>query len=59
MNTMKLRLILMGFILTVLGVALIGVKGFSTELLILPVIGILLAVVGLIWRPQKKEQKQQ
>jgi Na+-transporting methylmalonyl-CoA/oxaloacetate decarboxylase beta subunit len=51
---MKLRLILMGCILTVIGVILLIARGFSAPLVGILVIGILLAAVGVIWKPRKK-----
>jgi hypothetical protein len=50
---MKLRLILMGCILIVIGVILLIVRGYSAPLIGLPVIGIILAVVGVLWKPRK------
>ena len=54
MDNMKLRLILMGCILTALGVILIIVKGFSTPLVGLLALGILLALIGIVWKPRMK-----
>jgi hypothetical protein len=51
---MKLRLIVMGCILTVLGVILLIARGYSAPLIVLPVIGIVLAAVGVLWKPRKK-----
>jgi ABC-type transport system involved in cytochrome bd biosynthesis fused ATPase/permease subunit len=54
MDNMKLRLILMGCILTVIGVILLVLNGFSAPLVGILVIGIILAVVGIVWTPRKK-----
>jgi membrane-bound ClpP family serine protease len=54
MDSMKLRLILMGCILTVIGAILLVRNGFSTPLVGILVVGIVLAVVGLVWNPQKR-----
>ena len=54
MDNMKLRLILMGCILIVLGVILLIVRGYSAPLIVLPVIGVVLAAIGVIWKPRKK-----
>jgi hypothetical protein len=51
---MKLRLILMGCILIMIGVILLIVRGYSVPLIGLPVIGIVLAAVGVAWKPGKK-----
>jgi hypothetical protein len=54
MDSMKLRLILMGCILTVIGVILLVLNGFSAPLVGILIIGIILAVVGIVWKPRKK-----
>lgn len=54
MDSMKLRLILMGCILTLIGVILLVVRGFSAPLVGILVIGIILAIVGVVWKPRKK-----
>jgi membrane-bound ClpP family serine protease len=51
---MKVRLIAMGCILIVIGVILIIVKGYSEPLIALPVIGIVLTAIGVVWKPRKK-----
>jgi membrane-bound ClpP family serine protease len=53
MYFMKLRLILGGCILCVLGVALIVVRGYSTVFLVLPIVGVVLLVDGLLWMGSK------
>jgi hypothetical protein len=44
----------MGCILVVLGVILLLVRGYSAPLIGLPIIGIVLALVGVLWKPRKK-----
>ena len=56
MDNMKLRLILMGCILTVIGVILLIRNGFSTPLVGILVLGIVLAIVGIVWNPRKHTQ---
>jgi hypothetical protein len=51
---MKVRLIAMGCILIVLGIILLIARGYSAPLIALPVIGIVLAAVGVVWKPKKK-----
>ncbi len=53
-QTMKIRLIVMGCILSALSGVLIVVKGFETAFLGLLAIGIVLLVVGLLWKSPKK-----
>ena len=45
----------MGCILTVIGVILLIARGFSAPLVGILVIGILLATVGVVWKPRKKK----
>jgi len=47
---MKLRLILMGCIISFLGAILLAARGVSTELVGVLVVGIVLFVVGLLWK---------
>jgi membrane-bound ClpP family serine protease len=54
MDSMKLRLILMGCILTVIGVILLILHGFSPAFVGILIIGIVLFVVGYVWKPRKK-----
>ncbi len=49
----------MGCILTVIGVILIIARGLSAPLVGILVIGILLATVGVVWKPRKKENNVQ
>jgi membrane-bound ClpP family serine protease len=53
---MKLRLIVMGCIISVLGCALLIVRGYSPELVGLLVVGIVVLVVGLLWKQTKKAE---
>ena len=53
-NSMKLRLILMGCILTAIGVILLIVRGYSVPFVGIIVIGIVLGAVGVVWKPRKK-----
>ena len=53
-QTMKIRLIAMGCILLALSGILIIVRGFETPFLGLLAIGIVLLVVGLLWKSPKK-----
>jgi uncharacterized membrane protein len=53
---MKLRLILMGCIILVLGGALLVTRGYSPELVGVLVVGIALLVVGLLWKQTKKAE---
>jgi hypothetical protein len=50
MKAMKLRLLAMGGIISVLGTILLAVRGYSTSLVGLLAVGIVLLVVGLIWK---------
>ena len=50
MKAMKLRLLAMGGILSVLGAILLTVRGYSTGLVGLLGVGIVLLVVGVIWK---------
>jgi membrane-bound ClpP family serine protease len=54
MNSMKLRLIMMGCILTIIGAVLLARNGFSAPLVGILAIGIVLAVVGFAWKPRTK-----
>ena len=55
MNGMKLRLLVMGCILNILGTALYFSRGI-VDALILPIIGIVLLVGGIIY-PNREKQK--
>jgi UPF0716 family protein affecting phage T7 exclusion len=56
MDSMKLRLILMSCILTVIGAILLVRNGFSTPLVGLLIVGIVIAGVGIVWNPRKRTQ---
>jgi hypothetical protein len=49
-NSMKLRFLLMGCIISALGAILIVARGFSTALVGVLAVGIVLFVVGLLWK---------
>lgn len=44
----------MGCILTVIGVILLIIRGYSASFVGILIIGIVLAVVGVVWNPRKK-----
>jgi hypothetical protein len=52
-QTMKIRLIAMGCILSALSGILIVIKGFETAFLGLLAVGIVVLVVGLLWKSPK------
>ena len=60
MNAMKLRFVLGGTIIFVLGLILSDVRGFQIQEAILLVIGILLLVTGLFWqgKPPRRPDAQ-
>ena len=47
---MKLRFLLMGCIISALGVILLAARGFSEDYVGLLAVGIVLLVVGLLWK---------
>ena len=49
----KLRLLVGGPILIILGLALYLVRGTQAAL-VLPVVGIVLLIVGVLWKPRKR-----
>jgi membrane-bound ClpP family serine protease len=51
---MKIRLILMGCILTVLGIILLVARCYSLPFVGIIGVGIVLASVGVVWKPRKK-----
>ena len=53
----KGRLLVMGIILTVLGLVVFAIRGAETAL-ILPVVGIVLIIVGVIYKPRQKKQQK-
>ncbi len=59
LDSMKLRLIIMGCILIGLGTVLLILRGFSAPLAGLPVVGVVLAVIGFLWKPRKKIESAQ
>lgn len=50
MNSMKLRFLGMGVILTVLSSVLLEVRGQSTSYYVLLGAGIIILIVGIVWR---------
>ncbi len=42
-----------GCVLCIVGVALIVVRGYNPGLLVLPIVGVVLIAVGLLWRGSK------
>jgi glucose uptake protein GlcU len=56
-QAMKLRLIVMGCIISVLGGILLIRRGYSPALVGLLVVGIALLVVGLLWKQSKHQPK--
>ncbi len=49
-KAMKLRLLLMGCIITAIGVILLAARGFATSFVGLSLVGIVLLVLGLLWK---------
>ena len=47
---MKLRFLLMGCILSALGAVLLATRGYSADLAGVLAVGLVLLVVGLLWR---------
>ncbi len=52
----KLRLLLAGCIIAVLGVVLLILRGFSIPFVALIAVGIVLFVIGIIWKPKVKTE---
>jgi membrane-bound ClpP family serine protease len=57
MNSMKLRLIIMGIIIAALGAILLIIKGSLEAFIGLIIVGIVLLVIGLAWKPKEKAAK--
>ncbi len=57
MNSMKLILIIMGCILSIFVVIVTAINGFSGAIGGVLVVGIVLIVVGVLWKNTKKESK--
>jgi len=55
-QTNKGRLLAMGGILIVLGLVLYFARGIGARVLILPVVGIVLLIAGVIYKPRKKTE---
>ena len=56
-QTMKLRLILMGCIISVLGGILLIIRGYAPEHLGVLVVGVILLVMGVLWKQPKKTDR--
>jgi hypothetical protein len=54
MDSMKLRLILMGCILAAIGIILLIVRSYSVPIVGMIVVGLVLAAVSVVWKPRKK-----
>ena len=54
MDNMRIRLILMGCILTVLGIILLVARSYSVAFVGIIAVVIVLASVGVVWKPRKK-----
>ena len=54
MDVMKTRLLLGGIVLIILGVILYFANGHHSLNLILPIIGAVVLVVGIIYKPKQK-----
>ena len=57
MYSLNLRFIIAGCFLCVLGVVLFVVRGYSPVFLVLPIVGVVLIVVGLLWRGSKRTNR--
>ena len=55
MRGMRLRLVLMGAILSLLGVGLLAKRGYATEYVGLLGAGVILLVAGMAWRPGPRQ----
>ncbi len=58
MDSMKLRLIAMGGILIVLSIVLSVLRGFGVGYIGILIVGIILAVIGVLWKPRKKADEE-
>ncbi len=57
MQSLKLRLIMAGCFVSILGTVLFVVRGYSTPFLGLLALGVVVLVVGLLWpKPKPKPQ---
>ena len=54
MDSMKLRLILMGCILAAVGIMRLIVRSYSAPFVGMIVVGLVLAAVSVVWTPRKK-----
>jgi len=55
-QTKKGRLLAMGSILIVLGLVLYFARGVDARVLVLPIVGIVLLIAGVIYKPRKKTE---
>jgi uncharacterized membrane protein HdeD (DUF308 family) len=55
-QTNKGRLLGIGGILTVLGLVIYFTRGHNTTVLVLPVVGIILFIAGVFYKPRKKSE---
>ena len=51
MNAMKLRLILIGIIISLIGIARVAIGGSGDPFAVLLPLGIVVLALGLVWRP--------
>jgi len=52
---MKLRLLLMGCIISAIGAILLATRGFATDFVGLLAVGLVLLVLGILWKSQKPD----
>jgi len=55
-QTKKGRLLAMGSILIVLSLVLYFARGVDARVLVLPIVGIVLLIAGVIYKPRKKTE---
>lgn len=49
-KSMKLRFLLMGCIISAIGAVLLTTRGFSTDFVGLLAVGLVLLVIGILWK---------
>jgi len=54
-NGMKLRLLLMGCIISAIGAILLATRGFATDFIGFLAVGIVLLVLGTLWKSGKPD----
>lgn len=57
LNGIKLKMLIMGCILIILGSVIYFLKGVDIRVLILPVVGIVLLIGGIVYPNRKKGQE--